>query len=149
MSQKSKTIADPSLYPFYPCLCPNSRPHTRFSLLLPFRKQPADCVDSLGYKAIQVAKPEAPAPDSNCVDQKVNERPIANAESKEDAKVSPFLAGFDVQRCEKFRPCSIGTVSTVRRGGLVREISFSSFADESACVLGTCLAGWRVEASKL
>ena len=62
------------------------------------RKSGFELRDRLSRASEDVAKPEAPSLDANAPDKEVHQRPIADAESKEDAEVSPLVVVADVQR---------------------------------------------------
>jgi len=70
---------------------------TRARLLLLASHHTLDLRNALPKNAKQLAKPKTPALDPNAPDEEVHQRPIAEAEGQEDAKVSPLVASLDVE----------------------------------------------------
>ena len=105
--------------------------------LLPFPiKQPLNSTNSLPHNPKNRPKPKTPTPNPHGIDKNVHQRPITNAETQEDPKISPFVLGLDVERAHVVDARAVLAVSTVTCGFWIGEVA-GCRADEGLGVGGT------------
>lgn len=101
---------------------------SRFTLPLPHTPHhlPHPCLDNIDdhpQPTEKVSEAEAPSLYPHCIDEEINECPIADAEGEEDGQILPLIAGVDVQAGHIFNSSAILTISTLRSRIRVRQIS--------------------------
>lgn len=118
--------------------------HLRLALIRILLLLPLQLVYHLPRRSKQLPKPKAPPLDPHTPDKEVHQRPITDAERKEDAEVSPLLIGLNVECGEVVVAGRVGAVHAAACGVRVEEVA-RSLLEEVGGVCGTGLAGWCVE----
>jgi hypothetical protein len=127
----------PSLLLYYLCII--------FLSLLPnVRKRLLDDVDQFAQCTKNVSKPEAPALDTNGVDEEVDEEVVGENEEQKDAEVSPLFTGLDVEGGEILVAVGVWAVHAVVRCIRIEEVA-ARLISESASILPTRLTWWYIE----
>lgn len=103
-------------------------------------------IDQLPGQSEQVAKAKAPPSNTNSVDEEVNQRPIANAEGKEDTEVLPLVARHHIESRQVINTRTVRAVATVRRSIRVGKVAGRRIG-ESGSVGTASHSGWWVEES--
>jgi len=92
--------------------------------LLPFPiKQPLNSTNSLPHNPKNRPKPKTPTPNSHSINEKVHQRPVTNAESQEDPKISPLVLELDVERAHVVDAGAVLAVSAISCGVGVHEVA--------------------------
>ncbi len=89
-------------------------------LFLPFLiKKPLN----LRYDPEIRPKSKTPTPNPHGTNEKVHQRPVTNAETQEDSKVSPLVLGLDVERSHVVDTGAVLAVSAVSCGFWIDEVA--------------------------
>lgn len=141
------------IHPFFPQLqnIPTSYSTLHPSLLNPIfitplllAKDSLDLANPLPHHPKHRRKSKAPTPDPHRINEKVDQRPITDAERQEDAKVSPFILRLNIQRRQIINTRAILTVPTVRRSIWVCEVTRRA-RNKGRSIRRTCRARRRIE----
>jgi hypothetical protein len=76
----------------------NQIPLSRLTLTLLLLPLPLHLISNVTHCSKQLTKPKAPPLNPNAPNKEVHQRPIADAEREEDAKVAPLIARLNIER---------------------------------------------------
>ena len=109
---------------------------------------PLELVYNFAHYTEKLPKPKAPSLDPHTPYEDIYECPVANAEGKKNTKVSPLLAGLDVECGEIIVSGCVRTVHATTCGFRVQKVA-RGLLQEVAGIAGAVLTGWCVKLSSL